>query len=71
MEMLRVSSKTGAGMPEYLASLEARLAELQSRIRPHFLFNSMNTIAAWSRCRSKQACKASSLMSWRKRSCIR
>jgi hydrogenase nickel incorporation protein HypB len=29
METLRVSSKTGAGMPEYVASLEARLAELR------------------------------------------
>jgi len=29
MEVVRVSSKTGAGMPEYVASLEARLAELR------------------------------------------
>jgi hypothetical protein len=29
METLRLSSKTGAGMPEYVASLEARLAELR------------------------------------------
>ena len=29
MEMVRVSSKTGAGLPEYAASLEARLAELR------------------------------------------
>ena len=29
METLRVSSKTGAGLPEYVASLEARLAELR------------------------------------------
>ena len=29
MEMVRLSSKTGAGLPEYVASLEARLAELR------------------------------------------
>ena len=29
MEIVRVSSKTGAGLPEYVASLEARLAELR------------------------------------------
>jgi len=29
MEMVRVSSKTGAGLPEYVSSLEARLAELR------------------------------------------
>jgi hydrogenase nickel incorporation protein HypB len=29
MEMVRLSSKTGAGLPGYVASLEARLAELR------------------------------------------
>lgn len=32
-----------------LREAEARLAALQARIRPHFLFNSMNTIAALTR----------------------
>ncbi len=33
------------------AELEARVAALQARIRPHFLFNSMNTIASLTRTR--------------------
>ncbi|UCE90320.1 MAG: sensor histidine kinase [Pseudomonadota bacterium] len=34
---------------------EARLQALQSRIRPHFLFNSMNTIASLTRSQPEQA----------------
>ena len=37
---------------------EARLQSLQSRIRPHFLFNSMNTIASLTRTQPEQAEKA-------------
>ncbi|MGA7802520.1 MAG: histidine kinase [Gammaproteobacteria bacterium] len=33
----------------------ARIAALQARIRPHFLFNSLNTIAALTRSRPEQA----------------
>lgn len=34
---------------------EARIAALQARIRPHFLFNSMNTIASLTRARPEMA----------------
>ena len=37
------------------AQAEARVEALQARIRPHFLFNSMNTIAALIRTRPAQA----------------
>jgi two-component system sensor histidine kinase AlgZ len=37
------------------AQLEARVEALQARIRPHFLFNSMNTIAAMIRTRPRDA----------------
>ena len=37
------------------AEAEARLQALQSRIRPHFLFNSMNTIASLTRTSPEQA----------------
>lgn len=37
------------------AEAEARLQSLQSRIRPHFLFNSMNTIASLTRSSPEQA----------------
>jgi len=37
------------------AEAEARLQSLQSRIRPHFLFNSMNTIASLTRTDPEQA----------------
>lgn len=37
------------------AEAEARLQALQSRIRPHFLFNSMNTIASLTRSHPEQA----------------
>lgn len=37
------------------AESEARLQALQSRIRPHFLFNSMNTIASLTRSHPEQA----------------
>ncbi|MGD8484573.1 MAG: histidine kinase [Thioalkalispiraceae bacterium] len=37
------------------AESEARLQALQSRIRPHFLFNSMNTIASLTRSQPQQA----------------
>ena len=37
------------------AEAQARLQALQSRIRPHFLFNSMNTIASLTRTRPDQA----------------
>ena len=37
------------------AESEARLQALQSRIRPHFLFNSMNTIASLIRSQPEQA----------------
>lgn len=37
------------------AETEARLQALQSRIRPHFLFNSMNTIASLTRSHPEQA----------------
>lgn len=37
------------------AEAEARLQSLQSRIRPHFLFNSMNTIASLTRSAPAQA----------------
>ena len=37
------------------AESEARLQALQSRIRPHFLFNSMNTIASLTRSQPEQA----------------
>jgi two-component system sensor histidine kinase AlgZ len=37
------------------AEAEARLQSLQSRIRPHFLFNSMNTIASLTRTSPQQA----------------
>ena len=37
------------------AESEARLQALQARIRPHFLFNSMNTIASLTRSQPKQA----------------
>jgi two-component system sensor histidine kinase AlgZ len=37
------------------AESEARLQALQSRIRPHFLFNSMNTIASLTRTRPSMA----------------
>jgi len=37
------------------AESEARLQALQSRIRPHFLFNSMNTIAGLTRTRPDMA----------------
>jgi two-component system sensor histidine kinase AlgZ len=37
------------------AEAEARLQALQSRIRPHFLFNSMNTIASLTRSQPEQA----------------
>lgn len=37
------------------AEAEARLQALQSRIRPHFLFNSMNTIASLTRISPEQA----------------
>jgi two-component system sensor histidine kinase AlgZ len=36
---------------QLLAEVDARLQSLQSRIRPHFLFNSMNTIASLIRSR--------------------
>ncbi len=37
------------------AEAEARLQALQSRIRPHFLFNSLNTIASLTRIDAEQA----------------
>ncbi|MFO7603609.1 MAG: histidine kinase, partial [Gammaproteobacteria bacterium] len=37
------------------AESSARLQALQARIRPHFLFNSMNTIASLTRSRPEQA----------------
>ena len=37
------------------AEAEARVAALQARIRPHFLFNSMNTIASFTRTRPQLA----------------
>jgi len=37
------------------AEAEARLQSLQSRIRPHFFFNSMNTIASLTRTNADQA----------------
>jgi two-component system sensor histidine kinase AlgZ len=37
------------------AEAQSRLQALQSRIRPHFLFNSMNTIASLTRTRPQQA----------------
>jgi len=37
------------------ASMEAKLEALQSRIRPHFLFNSLNTIASLTRSNPKLA----------------
>ncbi len=37
------------------ANSEARLQALQSRIRPHFLFNSLNTIASLTRSQPEQA----------------
>lgn len=37
------------------ASTQARLAELQSRIRPHFLFNTLNSAIALVRAEPKQA----------------
>ena len=37
------------------AETQARLQALQSRIRPHFLFNSMNTIASLTRSQPEQA----------------
>lgn len=37
------------------AESDARLQALQSRIRPHFLFNSMNTIASLTRSQPEQA----------------
>ena len=37
------------------AEAEARLQSLQSRIRPHFLFNSLNTIASLTRTSPEQA----------------
>lgn len=37
------------------AEAEARLQSLQSRIRPHFFFNSMNTIASLTRTNAEQA----------------
>ena len=37
------------------AEAEARLQALQSRIRPHFLFNSLNTIASLTQINPKQA----------------
>ena len=37
------------------AESNARLQALQARIRPHFLFNSMNTIASLTRSRPEQA----------------
>ncbi len=37
------------------AESQARLQALQSRIRPHFLFNSMNTIASLTRSQPKEA----------------
>ena len=40
---------------QFLAESEARLQALQSRIRPHFLFNSMNTIANLTRTDPKLA----------------
>jgi two-component system sensor histidine kinase AlgZ len=40
---------------QLLAEAEARLQALQSRIRPHFLFNSMNTIASLIATRPEQA----------------
>ncbi len=40
------------------AEVKARIQALQARIRPHFLFNSMNTIASLTRSNPKQAEKA-------------
>ncbi len=40
---------------QVLAESDARLLALQARIRPHFLFNSMNTIASLTRTRPKDA----------------
>ena len=37
------------------AELQSRIQALQSRIRPHFLFNSMNTIASLTRSDPRQA----------------
>ena len=37
------------------AATTARLAELQSRIRPHFLFNTLNTIASLTRTNPDKA----------------
>ncbi len=40
---------------QVVAESQARLQSLQSRIRPHFLFNSMNTIASLTRSRPELA----------------
>jgi len=40
---------------QIIAESQARLQSLQSRIRPHFLFNSMNTIASLTRSRPELA----------------
>ena len=40
---------------QVIAESQARLQSLQSRIRPHFLFNSMNTIASLTRSRPELA----------------
>lgn len=40
------------------AEVKARIQALQARIRPHFLFNSMNTIASLTRSNPEQAEKA-------------
>jgi len=40
---------------QHEAQAQARVAALQARIRPHFLFNSMNTIASFTRTRPQLA----------------
>ena len=40
---------------QHEAEAQARVAALQARIRPHFLFNSMNTIASFTRTRPQLA----------------
>ncbi|CAK0742106.1 two-component system, LytTR family, sensor histidine kinase AlgZ [Gammaproteobacteria bacterium] len=66
IRMLVIAAITGALVFHYLslqhqwhqqvrAESEARLRGLQARIRPHFLFNSLNTIAALARTRPELA----------------